>query len=77
MEDTTGTRVVQPPLLMSNGVYDRQAIIANLLISERTFDKWLDRGLPYFQEDTKSKLFIGEEVMRFFRQHLKTKTKGA
>lgn len=73
MDDTPGARIVQAPLLVSDGVYDRKAILTNLPISNDTFDKWLKRGLPFFQEDTRAMLFVGADVIAFFRQHRRRK----
>ena len=42
-------------------------------VSRRTVKRWLDRGLPYFQEAPRRKIFVKvEDVEQFLQRRCKT-----
>lgn len=70
MDDTHGARCGQPhpPLLEPNGLYDRESVIRNLGISDKTFDGWVKRGLSVLQPDTRRMFVFGGDVIEFMRR---------
>lgn len=72
MEDTPGPRIVQAPLIVPQGLYDRQAVISNLGISKDTFSLWVANGLPIIAV-SKRYFVYGAALLRFLRQQQRRK----
>jgi hypothetical protein len=68
LDDTPGLRVVQPPLLDPNGLYDRETVIQNLGVSHNTFDGWVKAGLNVISPNTRRMFVIGGDVIEFMRR---------
>ncbi len=53
------------PLLVEDGIYCAEHIVAALAISEATLDRMIDGGLRVGQRYTKRRFFRGRDVMEF------------
>jgi hypothetical protein len=67
MDDTHGARIVQPPVLIPDGLYDIDTIVHNLGVSPATIRDWERAGLRFFKPNTRKKLAYGADVIEFIR----------
>lgn len=54
--------------LIGSGPYHVEEVISRFGISERTFQKWRDAGLPAYKPGTKSHIIFGEDVWEVIRR---------
>lgn len=58
---------VLPPCLILNAVYTREAILANLKISDKTWLRMVKAGLPVCQPGTKQQYVVSNDVVDILR----------